>query len=230
MSKTSFFTQIKLFVSSHIVPVITISAIVVVGATAGIVAIIANSQKQDTEIATSTPTEDSKNNEQDELSKGSHNKESDQTPDDTENSKTNNSNNTSKPSEPTKPATSQNQTPNNTGSTQKPNSSNNQTTTPSKPNTSQNQPSQPTTPTAPTTTPTQPSQPETPVEPEKPADNKIWGNPYIYKENGVYYCDRGNGFVKCEVPESWGCGFVEEPEPGYKPSKYGCYYVPEDFE
>lgn len=161
MSKISLLNQIKTFIASHLVPVITTSAVVVVGVTAGIAAIVVNN-KQEIPNATETsePTEEketeSKPNEVADNKTESDNKTTSST--NSDKSTTNTSN-----AEQTKPNTTQNQVSNNQPqNTQKPNtsSSSTSTTAPSKPNTT-TQPSQPTTPTTPT-------QPTTPVEPEKP--------------------------------------------------------------
>lgn len=240
MSKFSFLIQIKTFVSGHLVLAIVASAVVVVGAAVGTITVIANAQNKDMEVAANTPAENSEE-ERVKFSEELGKKDQGQELKDEEKPSTSGASGTAVS---TKPATSQSQTANTNTATQQPVTSSNQSITPSKSSTGQTQPSQSATPTQPSQSANavQPSQsansaqPAAPVEPVEPIDNKIWGNPYIYKENGVYYCDRGNGFVKCKTfaemiaaGESVGCGMgpVEE---GYKPSQYGCFAVPEDFE
>lgn len=148
MSKITFLAKIKLFISSHLVPVIATSAILVVGVSAGVVAIVINNQpKQETSL----------NQENTNLAQNSENekpKQEDETDNKTENSDNSATDTDDKMAEQntSKPNTSQNQ---NSGSSQpkpveKPsnsntnsssnNSSSSQTPTPSQPNT----PAQPT--------------------------------------------------------------------------------------
>lgn len=150
MSKITFLAKIKLFISSHLVPVIATSAILVVGVSAGVVAIVINNQpKQET----------SSNQENTDLAQNSENekpKQEAETDNKTENSDSSATNTDNKSAEQntSKPNTSQNQ---NSGSSQtkpveKPsnsntnsnsnNSSSSQTPAPSQPNT----PAQPTQP------------------------------------------------------------------------------------
>ncbi len=149
MSKITFLAKIKLFISSHLVPVIATSVILVVGVSAGVVAIVINNQpKQET----------SSNQENTDLAQNSENekpKQEAETDNKTENSDPDtNAGDKSAEQNTSKPNTSQNQ---NSGSSQtkpveKPsnsntnsnsnNSSSSQTPAPSQPNT----PAQPTQP------------------------------------------------------------------------------------
>jgi len=149
MSKITLFAKIKLFISSHLVPVIATSAILVVGVSAGVVAIVLNSQpKQET----------SSNQEDTDLAQNPENekpKQEDETNNKTENSDPDtDAGDKSAEQNTSKPNTSQNQ---NSGSSQtkpveKPSNSN---TNSSSNNSSSSQtpaPSQPTAPTQPTKT------------------------------------------------------------------------------
>lgn len=149
MSKITFLAKIKLFISSHLVPVIATSAVLVVGVSAGVVAIVLNNQpKQETSL----------NQENTDLAQNSENekpKQEDKTDNKIENSGSSTNAGDKSPEQNTsKPNTSQNQ--NNGSSQSKPvekpsnsdtnnnsnNSGSNQTPAPSKPNIP-NQPTQP---------------------------------------------------------------------------------------
>ena len=206
MKSASALAKIKLFISSHLVPVIATSSILVVGVSAGVVAIIINSQpKQEIPEISDNSQEVGKEEKEPESSDNAEEKSEDnsseQDKSDNSASTTQNQNSTSSQPKPTEQPSSSNSNSNNSNS----NSS----------------------------SPTTPNKPSTPTRPTTPTDNRVWGvKPYFYKENGVYYCPDGTreeepfNYVDCSTQDG-GCGYPGEIPEGYK-FMY-CYVVPEDF-
>ena len=142
MSKTAFLVKIKLFISSHLVPVIATSSILVVGVSAGAVAIIINNQpKQEIPDNSQEVSKEEKEPENsDNAEEKSEDNSSEQDKSDNSASTTQNQNSTSSQPKPTEQPSSSNSSSNNANS--------NSPATPSKPST----PTQPTTPVEPTKT------------------------------------------------------------------------------
>lgn len=213
MSKLSLFTQIKTFIASHLVPVIITSTVVVVGITAGVVAIAMSSSSEQNVSDASEPTLEQNNDSKSEDTK-TDNSGNNSDSSNNQISEDKISSDTQKPTETSKPTASSNQTTNN-----QPSQSQSETNSSSSSSTQ---------------TPTQPAQPAQPAQPTTPVDNRVWGmKPYFYKENGIYYCPDGTreeepyNYVDCASKEQGGCGYFGEIPDGYK-AMY-CYIVPEDF-
>lgn len=144
MSKTTFFAKIKLFISSHLVPVIATSSILVLGISAGVVAIIINNQpKQEAPEASDNSQEISKEEKEPENSDNTEEKSEDNS---SEQDKPNNSANTAQNQNNTSSQTNPTKQPSSSGSSSN-NANLNSPATPNKPST--------------------PTQPTTPVEPAK---------------------------------------------------------------
>lgn len=134
MSKITFLAKIKLFISSHLVPVIATSAILVVGVSAGVVAIVINNQpKQETSSnQENTDLAQNSENEKPKQEDETDNKTEDSNPDTNASAKPNTSQNQNSSSSQTKPVEKPSNSNTNNNSN---NSSSSQTPAPSQPTT-----------------------------------------------------------------------------------------------